>query len=77
MLCIKALLNQKKGGYVGKIVKKAGVSKTISLKGQEPCQDVVGLVRAKAQELWEKKGRVQGKDLDIWLEAERAVKANN
>ncbi|OQA56792.1 MAG: hypothetical protein BWY42_00825 [Candidatus Omnitrophica bacterium ADurb.Bin277] len=31
-------------------------------------------IREKAKELWEKKGRVQGQDLEIWLEAERLVK---
>lgn len=28
----------------------------------------------KAKEIWERKGCVQGKDLEIWLEAERLVK---
>jgi hypothetical protein len=32
-------------------------------------------IRKTAQELWEKKGRVQGKDLEIWLEAEKIVKS--
>lgn len=32
-------------------------------------------IRTKAKEIWEKKGRVQGKDLEIWLEAERLVKS--
>jgi len=31
-------------------------------------------IREKAKELWEKKGRVQGQDLEIWLEAERVDK---
>ena len=31
-------------------------------------------IRAKAKELWEKKGRVLDNDLEIWLEAERLVK---
>ena len=35
--------------------------------------DINGLIRKKAHALWEQKGRVQGKDVDIWLEAERAV----
>jgi hypothetical protein len=41
--------------------------------GKMSSEEVTGLIRKKAQELWEKKGRVQGKDLEIWLEAERAV----
>jgi hypothetical protein len=32
-------------------------------------------IQQKAKELWEKKGRVQGKDLEIWLEAEKLVKS--
>ncbi len=31
-------------------------------------------IKEKAKELWEKKGRVQGQDLEIWLEAEKLVK---
>ena len=31
-------------------------------------------IRKKAYELWEKKGRISGKDLEIWLEAEKIVK---
>lgn len=31
-------------------------------------------IKEKAKEIWEKKGRVQGNDLEIWLEAERLVK---
>lgn len=32
-------------------------------------------IQKKAKELWEQKGRVQNKDLEIWLEAERLVKS--
>lgn len=32
-------------------------------------------IQKKAKELWEQKGRVQGKDLEIWLEAEKLVKS--
>lgn len=31
-------------------------------------------IQKKAKEIWEKKGRPQGRDLDIWLEAEKLVK---
>ena len=34
-------------------------------------------IQQKAKELWEKKGRVQNKDLEIWLEAERLVKSGH
>jgi hypothetical protein len=36
--------------------------------------DQAECIRQKSYEHWEKKGRVQGKDLEIWLEAERAVR---
>jgi len=32
-------------------------------------------IRKKAQELFEKNGKKQGRDLDNWLEAERIVKS--
>jgi len=31
-------------------------------------------IQAKAKELWQQKGCVQNKDLEIWLEAEKLVK---
>ena len=31
-------------------------------------------IEKKAKELWERKGRVQNQDLEIWLEAEKLVK---
>ncbi len=32
-------------------------------------------IQKKAKELWEQKGRVYNKDLEIWLEAEKLVKS--
>ena len=32
-------------------------------------------IQKKARALWEQKGCIQGKDLDIWLEAEKLVKS--
>jgi hypothetical protein len=32
-------------------------------------------IQEKAKQLWERKGRVQNQDLEIWLEAERLVKS--
>ena len=32
-------------------------------------------IQKKAKELWEQKGRVLNKDLEIWLEAEKLVKS--
>ena len=37
-------------------------------------QDLTGLIRAKAKELWEKDGRKSGRDLEHWLQAERIIK---
>ncbi len=50
-----------------------GWNKTSATKLSEP--ELTDRIRKKAQELWEKRGRVQGKDLDIWLEAEKLVKS--
>ncbi len=36
-------------------------------------QDPQELVAQKAYELWEQSGRVEGRDLEHWLEAERIV----
>ncbi len=36
--------------------------------------DITDLVRKKAYELWEKRGRASGHALEDWLEAERIVK---
>lgn len=32
-------------------------------------------IQRKAREIWEKKGCAHGKDLEIWLEAEKLVKS--
>jgi hypothetical protein len=50
-----------------------GWSKTSTSKLSEA--EVTERIKKTAQELWEKKGRVQGKDLEIWLEAEKLVKS--
>ena len=34
------------------------------------------MIRKKAYEIYEKKGKVSGRDLDNWLEAERTVLEN-
>ena len=38
-------------------------------------EDLNARIQKKAKELWEQKGCVQNKDLEIWLEAERLVKS--
>jgi len=45
--------------------------------GEHNCyrKDEAECIKKKAYELWEKDGRKQGRDLDYWLNAEKAVKA--
>jgi hypothetical protein len=51
---------------------KGKMNKTGSSCGQGQFTEAI---RKKAQELYEKSGRKQGRDLENWLEAERIVKA--
>lgn len=37
--------------------------------------EVNARIQKKAKEIWERKGRAQGKDLENWLEAEKLVKS--
>ena len=48
-------------------------NRTSATKLSEP--ELNERIQKKARELWEQKGRVQGKDLEIWLEAEKLVKS--
>ncbi len=52
-----------------------GWSKTSAPKLSK--EELNARIQKKARELWEKKGRVSNKDLEIWLEAERLVKSGN
>ena len=38
-------------------------------------QDLGKMVRERAYYIWEAKGKPQGKDREIWLQAEREIKA--
>lgn len=38
-------------------------------------EELTERIKEKAKEIWEKRGRVQNQDLEIWLEAERLVKS--
>ena len=60
---------------MAKMAKKASACSTNLLNNSESCQNMTEQIRSKARELWEKRGRIQGKDLDIWLEAERMVRS--
>lgn len=40
-----------------------------------PAKDSIGLIQTKAYQIWESRGRIHGEDLEIWLEAEKAVKS--
>lgn len=44
--------------------------------GEHNCyhNDAKEFIKKKAYELWEKNGRKQGRDLDYWLNAEKALK---
>ncbi|GEM_PF-6711286 len=50
-----------------------GASKTSAPKLSEA--ELNERIQKKAKELWAQKGHVQGKDLEIWLEAEKSVKS--
>ena len=52
-----------------------GWSKTSAPKLSK--EELTARIQKKARELWEQKGCVQNKDLEIWLEAERSVKSGN
>jgi len=45
--------------------------------GEHNCykKDEAECIKKKAYELWDKDGRKQGRDLNYWLNAEKAVKA--
>ena len=45
--------------------------------GEHNCyaKDASECIKKKAYELWDKGGRKQGRDLDYWLKAEKAVKS--
>jgi len=51
------------------------MAKAASLKKVKVSEaELTEKIKEKAKELWEKKGHIQGEDLEIWLEAERWVK---
>ncbi|MEI8175855.1 MAG: DUF2934 domain-containing protein [Candidatus Omnitrophota bacterium] len=59
---------------MAKKVLKAVAGKAGSVKVQQaPSVTSAEQVRSKAYQLWEQKGKVHGKDLEIWLEAERSI----
>ena len=39
-----------------------------------PQDQLTNMIRKKAYELYEKRGKRQGRDMDNWLEAERIIK---
>jgi hypothetical protein len=53
----------------------AKVNKVNLNQSKSSGENLDNCIRKKAYELWEKKGRISGKDLEIWLEAEKIVKA--
>jgi hypothetical protein len=54
---------------------KIYTNKTSSGSGMPITSDqLTDMIRKKAYELYEKRGKKQGRDLDNWLEAERMIK---
>ena len=51
----------------------SGWSKTSTPKLSEA--EMTSKIQQKAKEIWQNKGCVQGKDMEIWLEAEKLVKS--
>jgi hypothetical protein len=52
------------------------IKKEVGIMGGHNCytKDASECIKKKAYELWDKEGRKQGRDLDYWLRAEKAVK---
>ena len=50
---------------------RKSTSKTETFVPQDQLTD---MIRKKAYELYEKRGKKQGRDMDNWLEAERVIK---
>jgi len=55
---------------------KAKKTKVIEeVKANKSSGNLEDCIRKKAYELWEQKGRLSGKDLESWLEAEKIIKS--
>ena len=55
---------------------KWGTNKTPSNSDMSIPQDqLTDMIRKKAYEFYEKRGKKQGRDLDYWLQAEKVVKS--
>ncbi len=53
---------------------RPNTNKTTSLFGRPSQGQLTDMIRKKAYELYEKRGRKQGRPMDDWLEAERIIK---
>lgn len=49
--------------------------KKIEIANSCSSEQLTGMIRKKAQELYAKSGCIPGRDLDNWLEAERIIKS--
>ncbi len=56
------------------MTKSSTPSQTPTATPQMSGEQITELIRKKAYELWEKRGRKPGHSLDDWLEAERIVR---
>ena len=52
--------------------RKGATKQTTQVPAQ--AQDLQPQIAQKAYELWEQNGRVEGRDLEYWLEAERVIR---
>jgi hypothetical protein len=53
-----------------------GTSKPAAAPKKMSAEELHACITKKAKELWEKKGKPVGKDKEIWIEAEKAVKGS-
>ena len=51
-------------------------SNSVASRKPQGSENATEMIRKKAYEIYEKKGKVSGRDLDNWLEAERTVLEN-
>ena len=55
-------------------VNKTEISSEKMSKISANSEQITDMIRKKAYELYEKKGKKSGRDMDNWLEAERVIK---
>jgi hypothetical protein len=56
-------------------VKKVGLKSSPTVSGNSNDAKLNEMIRDRAYYLWEAKGRPEGKDMEIWIQAEREIRA--